>query len=156
MLMDQICEHQRDLTNSASSRSYGEVIAYAVSVTKRMIRIMSKLKVDHSNMKFNLEMTEGLILAEPLYIMLAAYGHPDAHEKVRQLTIEAMRSDTSIELLALDDPELQPYIEKMTKKQRNILSDPALYTGIAAEKAEGLAKGWAKRFAISIESKDPS
>src|SRR5262249_29305451 len=32
--MDQISEHQRDLTNSASARTYGETILYAVSMAE--------------------------------------------------------------------------------------------------------------------------
>src|SRR5262249_45260386 len=91
LFMDQISEHQRDLTNSASARTYGEVIAYVVATTKRLTRTMGKLTVDRANLEKNLNMQKGMIVAEPLYIILAALGHPDAHEKVRTLTLEAQR-----------------------------------------------------------------
>src|SRR3989344_4888830 len=55
VFMDQISEHQRDLTNSASARTYGEIIAYAVSMAKRLHRTMCKLKVDKTNLKRNFE-----------------------------------------------------------------------------------------------------
>src|SRR3989338_11581461 len=85
VFMDQISEHQRDLTNSASARTYGEVIAYVVSMAKRLTRTMNKLKVDRENLQKNLEMTRGGIVAEPLQLILSALGHPNAHEKERTL-----------------------------------------------------------------------
>ncbi len=140
VFMDQISEHQRDLTNSASARTYGEVIAYVVSTAKRLTRTMRKLKVDRENLKKNLAMQRGLIVAEPLYLILAALGHPDAHEKVRLLTLQAQREQRSLEEVASNDAEIQEYIKRMTPHQRQILSDPSLYTGIAAKKAKKIAE----------------
>lgn len=150
LFMDQISEHQRDLTNSASSRTYTEIIAYVVSMSKRLTRTMKKIKVDHENLQRNFHLQEGLIIAEPLYIILSALSHPDAHEKVRKLTLQAQREKKTLQEIINNDVELQPYLEKMTPYQRNILSDPSLYTGIAAKKAKILAENWAKRLGISI------
>lgn len=150
MFMDQISEHQRDLTNSASARTYGEVIAYVVSTAKRLTRTMRKLKVDHENLRRNLDLQKGLIVAEPLYIILAALGHPDAHEKVRILTIQAQREKRPLEEIVSSDVEMQPYLEKMTPYQRQVLSDPSVYTGIAARKAKQVATNWAKKLGIPI------
>jgi len=152
IFMDQISEHQRDLTNSASGRTYGEVIAYVVSTAKRLTRTMRKLKVDRQNLKKNLELQKGLIVAEPLYIILAALGHPNAHEKVRKLTIQAQQKKQPLEELISKDVEIQSYLEKMTSYQRKILSDPSLYTGIAAKKAKKVATHWAKKLGIKIKN----
>ena len=152
IFMDQISEHQRDLTNSASGRTYGEVIAYVVSTAKRLTRTMRKLKVDRQNLKKNLELQKGLIVAEPLYIILAALGHPNAHEKVRKLTIQAQREKRSLQELISNDLEVQSYLKKMTSYQRKILSDPSLYTGIAAKKAKKVATHWAKKLGIKIKN----
>jgi len=140
VFMDQISEHQRDLTNSASSRIYGEIIAYVVSMTKRLTRTMSKLTVDHASLERNLAMQKGLIVAEPLYVILAALGHPDAHEKVRTLTLQAQRETRPLEDIVVGDAEMQTYLEKMTPHQKQILSNPSLYTGIASKKAKEIAK----------------
>ena len=145
VFMDQISEHQRDLTNSASARTYGEVIAYVVSMAKRLTRTMQKLGVDRANLERNLAMQMGLVVAEPLYIILASLGHPDAHEKVRKLTLQAQREKRSLGEITLADTEIMPYIEKMTPHQRQILSDPSLYTGIAAQKARVIAHVWKER-----------
>ena len=38
--------------------------------------------------------------------------------------------------------EMQVYLRKMTDRQREILSNPSLYTGIAAQKAKAIASDW--------------
>lgn len=148
VFLDQISEHQRDLTNSASARTYGEIVAYAVSMAKRMTRVMRKLAVDPANLERNLAMSKGLIVAEPLYIILAALGHPDAHEKVRRLTLLAQSEKRPLEEIALADSELTPYIKRMTPRQREILGNPALYTGIAARKARKVALRWKQKLEL--------
>ena len=140
--MDQISEHQRDLTNSASSRTYVEIVAYTLYMTKRLTLAMGKLKVDHTNLKRNFEMQKDMIMAEPLYIILASLGHSSAHEKVKQLTLKAQRTKKNLLQLACSDPELNIYFDKMTKKQKLILWNPEKYTGIAAQKAEKVAENW--------------
>lgn len=142
VFLDQLSEHQRDLTNSASARTYGETIAYTVSTAKRLTRTMSKLTVDKERVEQNLAMQQGLVVAEPLYIILAALGHPDAHEKVRELTLKAQADNRPLEQIVLEDPEMPTYLERMTEHQRNILSNPRLYTGIAAKKALHIAEFW--------------
>ncbi|MBI3634335.1 MAG: adenylosuccinate lyase [Candidatus Yonathbacteria bacterium] len=148
VLMDQVSEHQRDLTNSASARTYGEIIAYVVSATKRMTRTMRKLTVDRPNLERNLVIQKGSVVAELLYIILAAQGHPDAHEKVRVLTLQAEREKRSLEEVVAGDAEMKDYLKKMTPHQRQILSNPSLYTGIAAKKAKVVAKEWKQKFGL--------
>ncbi|MDP2593671.1 MAG: lyase family protein [bacterium] len=148
VFMDQISEHQRDLTNSASARTYGEIVAYVVSMTKRLTRTMKKLTVDRANLRRNLEMTKGSIAAEPLYILLAALGHPDAHEKVRKLTLQASREGRPFEEIIFGDAEMKDYLQKMTPHQRQILSNPSLYVGIASKKATAVAQRWKQTFGL--------
>lgn len=148
VFLDQISEHQRDLTNSASARTYGEVIAYVVKTAERLTRTMQKLKIDRGNLLRNLEMTKGQIAAEPLQLILSAQGHPDAHEKVRTLTLQAEREARALEEVVGDDAEMKDYPEKMTSHQRQILSNPSLYTGIAAQKARAVAERWKQKLAL--------
>lgn len=147
VFLDQVSEHQRDLTNSASSRTYGEIIGYAVSATKRLTKTMQKLKVDRKNVEKNLTLGKGLVAAEPLYILLASLGHPDAHEKVRRLTLAAQKEGKSLESVLLKDVDMKIYLAAMTSAQKKILNNPSLYTGIAAKKALAVAKTWRKRLA---------
>ncbi len=148
MYMDQISEHERDLTNSASSRTYSEVIAYAYEMTRRLTRVINKLRVDKQNLAKNLGLQQGLALAEPLYLILASLGHPDAHEKVRTLTLLAQRERRPLSEVAALDEELEPYRSRMTKRQWEIFHDPSKYTGIASKKALAIAERWKKRFRV--------
>ena len=145
---DQISEHQRDLTNSASARTYPEIIAYVVSMAKRLTRTMKKLTVNRANLERNLEMTKGGIAAEPLQLVLSAQGHPDAHEKVRTLTLQAEREARPLEEVVDGDVEIKGYLEKMTPRQRRILSNPSLYTGIAGKKAKVVAERWKQKLGL--------
>lgn len=131
--MDQISEHQRDLTNSASARTYGEIIAYTVSTIKRLIRTMRKLVVDPENLEKNFAMQKDFIPAEPLYLILSSLGHPDAHEKVRKLTLKMQEEGLTLREAVLFDPSMCSYIRKMTEEQRRVLTDPSEYTGKAGE-----------------------
>jgi adenylosuccinate lyase len=145
--MDQISEHQRDLTNSASGRTYGETIAYVVSMAKRLTKTMGKISVDRAHLDSNMGMQKGLIAAEPLYILLASLGHPDAHEKVRNLTLVAQKEARSLEDVAFADSEMKPYLDKMSDKQKGILKNPASYIGISAQKSKEIAGRWRKELA---------
>src|SRR3989338_6248432 len=117
MYMDQLSEHQRDLTNSASMRFIPEILAgIYVSIT-RLNNVMSKISVDKSNMTANFSRNKGLIAAEPLYIMLAALGHPDAHEYVREMTIKSQKSGRDLIEMVMKDDSVNLYIKRMNKKQ---------------------------------------
>lgn len=148
VFMDQISEHQRDLTNSASGRTYGEMIAYVCEQARRLEGVMRKLKVDSDGIIRNFELRKDLIVGEPLYIILAALGHPDAHEKVRKLTLSARQKGEPLGFLAEADPELKPYFKKMTTQQRKIILDSTLYTGIADRKAIAIAEHWKRRLGL--------
>jgi adenylosuccinate lyase len=142
---DQICEHQRDLTNSASQRFLPEIIVLFVSAVRRMARIMGKLVTDKERMARNFGLTSGMVAAEPAYILLAGYGHPDAHEALRVLTLEAQRTGRPLGELLNEAEELSPYLAKFAPEQRALLQDPSLYTGIASRKAELVCEEWEEK-----------
>jgi adenylosuccinate lyase len=111
-------------------------------MAKRLTKTMSRISVDHAHLSANLAMQKGLIAAEPLYILLASLGHPDAHEKVRNLTLTAQKEGQSLEGVAFADAEMKPYLDKMTAKQKEILKNPSSYIGVAAKKAKKIAQNW--------------
>jgi len=141
---DQISEHQRDLTNSASSRFIPEILAGFITSANRLNRVMSKLQVDKANLKKNFEKNKDMITAEPTYILLAAQNHPDAHEAVRELTLKSQKTGKSLRELIRKDKSLEQYIRKFNKKQKEILANPEKYTGIAVKKTEDVCKFWKK------------
>lgn len=148
VLMDQISEHQRDLTNSASARTYGEIFHYAIRMVKTLTRTVKKLKVDNKNIKRNLKLQKGLASAEMLYIILACIGHPDAHEKVRTLALATGKKKISLKEAIAHDQEIRPYLNRITEKQKQLLSNPEKYIGIADTKAQKIAKLWQQRLGV--------
>lgn len=149
--LDQLSEHQRDLTNSASSRFIPELITALLSAVSRLTRVSSKMVVDQKNMQKNFEQNKKMIVAEPLYILLAAAGHPDAHEAVRKLTLEAQKTDLSLKELVAQSKELKGYWENFRDLQKEIILKPEKYTGIAAQKTEKIVKNWQKKFAYELQ-----
>ncbi len=141
---DQISEHQRDLTNSASSRFLPEIIAGTFVAAKRLDSAMRKLVVVKESLGKNFSMGRGMIAAEPAYILLAANGHPDAHEHVRKLTLIAQQQGKAFQDVLFNDQSSQVYLKKMTKQQIELLKNPERYTGIAAKKAEEVCAYWEK------------
>ncbi len=146
---DQLSEHQRDLSNSASGRFLPEIVVALVCTVKRLHRVMSRLVTDSERMRKNFAMTAEMVAAEPAYILLAAAGHPDAHEAVRKLTLEAQRMGQPFVELLESSEELAPYLREFTESQRALLRDPSLYTGIAAQKAVEVCEMWEKRLGLA-------
>ncbi|MEX2043570.1 MAG: lyase family protein [Patescibacteria group bacterium] len=148
-MLDLRSEHQRDLTGSASGRTRGEMLVYLTGMAKRMRRTMGKLQVDEANMERNLEMSRGAIMGEPVYLLLAAAGHPDAYEKSKQLTLQAEDSEEDFFAIVERDPEVQEYFADLTDDQKGILRDPTKYTGLAADKARERVAYWRSAYRVS-------
>jgi len=146
---DQISEHQRDLSNSASGRFLPEIVVALVSTVKRLHRVMSRLVTDSERMWKNFATTAEMVAAEPAYILLAAAGHPDAHEAVRKLTLETQRTGQPFVELLESSEELAPYLQRFTESQWGLLRNPSLYTGIAAQKALDVCEMWEERLGIA-------
>ncbi len=142
--LDQISEHQRDLTNSASSRFTAEIVAGFYCAVSKLCTTMQTLAVDKEMMRRNFAMKKESIIAEPLYVLLSLHGCIDAHEKIRQLSPRATVEGTSLFVLALHDDELRPYVEKFTVDEKTLLQSPEEYTGKAVEKTEEVCAYWKK------------
>jgi len=143
--LDQISEHQRDLTNSASARFTQEIFVAFIIAIDKMDSAVSNLKVDRKKMKENFDNASDSLIAEPLYVLLAKYGHPEAHEEVRKLTLKASKDNSGIMEEALKSSSLKHFLELFSRKEILLLGKPELYTGIAAKKTERVCLYWKKR-----------
>ena len=145
LFMDQISEHQRDLTNSASARFLPEFIAGLVAAANRTHKILSGLQVDRNRMLERLrESGADLVMAEAVYIMLAISGETDAHEKIRKFTIRCERENCNLfEVIRTDDAiwgKLELIVQKRFKISAvEFFSSPDNYTGFATAKALSIA-----------------
>jgi adenylosuccinate lyase len=148
MYLDQISEHQRDLTNSASQRFLPEILVGLVSAVRRLQKVMARVVADREQMRRNVQLTGGLIAAEAAYLLLAAHGHPDAHECVRRYSRQAEATGRPLVELLFAAQELQPYWAKLTDSQRQVLLHPETYTGLAARKTEEICAFWRARLGL--------
>jgi adenylosuccinate lyase len=146
--MDSVSEHQRDLTNSASARFLPEIFAALVSSADRLAKVCGKMVVDKESMQGNFDRSRNGVVAEPLYILLARHGHPDAHEAVRQLTLEADQTGKRLIDIFEGKPELREYAKKIPAGQRAILANAEKYTGLAEKKTEAVCAHWKKELKI--------
>ncbi len=142
--LDQISEHQRDLTNSASSRFVADYLAGFLAAVLRMKKVLSGLTVDAERLTRNIRATGDLVLAEAAYILLADAGVPDAHEKIRRITLSCEKNGTNLKRELARDGELWGLIGKGLDRTLGIssedfFSNPELYRGKAAEKARKIA-----------------
>ena len=143
--MDQISEHQRDLSNSASSRFIVEYIAGFCSALNRMKKVLSTLHVDNERIRANVSYTGDLVLAEAAYILLSCSGEADAHEKIRMITLESEKTGEKMVEILKKNPKIWKNISNQLKKTAGIdpeefFSRPELYRGQAVFKARSLSE----------------
>ncbi|MDG6906942.1 MAG: adenylosuccinate lyase [Nitrososphaerota archaeon] len=150
--MDQISEHQRDLTNSLSQRYLPELLVAFDSSVRRLTRTIwdgkrarARISIDSDSMKKNFDISADTVSAEPLYILLALAGHPNAHESVRSIVQRGLRENKSFHEILKSDKELSKYLDKIPKDKWSVLNSPSKYTGIASEKARRVALSWKKK-----------
>lgn len=136
-------EHQRDLTDSASSRFYTIAFAGVASMTTRLAKIMSKLEVNKEAMQHNLSLTGGAIAAEPLYLLFEKHGHTTAHEKAKTLAHQAISEARPLAEIVQKDSEASTHWQKFTEAEKRIIIEPEqYYSGKAEEKTKQIIKTW--------------
>ena len=131
--------------NSASSRFVPELLAGFYVSLVRLNRVMTKLVVDKENLRKNFDKNKIMITAEPLYILLAYHGHPDAHEYVRMLTLQSTSTKKSLWEIAFKDPTLKKYFSKFSKEQMKMIEQPESYTGLSVKKTEKVCSYWSSK-----------
>ena len=151
--MDQISEHQRDLTNSASQRFAADFLTGFTLAAERMKNVVAGLKPDAEAMMRNLNAAggkvKGGILAEPAYLLLAESGISDAHEIIRKITLDA--ETAGIGFFDALQKHSDAFERICAQAEKSGISDaasffahPERYRGLAAEKARSLAAKYRK------------
>jgi len=150
--MDQISEHQRDLTNSASQRFIADYVAGFTMAIARMKKVIGSLQADHENMIRNLAdaggKVKGGVMAEPAYILLSEAGVSDGHEIIRKITLEA--EETGVPFFEILKKHSDVYSKIIAQLENLGIQDaatffenPARYSGLAEEKSRRLARKYA-------------
>jgi adenylosuccinate lyase len=155
--MDQISEHQRDLSNSASQRFIADYAAGFCLAIARMTSVIEGIGADRGRLLANLRGDgggiSGGILAEPAYILLAESGVSDAHEVIRKITLKAEKEKLSFARALETEPESLDKIGSTMAELGTVSSKadalsffekPERYSGLAVQKAKTIAQKYKK------------
>ena len=145
VLLDQLSEHQRDLTNSASMRFVMEHVAAFAHGIHRLKGSLEGVEADADRMHEIMEEGKDPVTAEPLYILLSLGGHPDAHEAARVLARQARSQKITLAQAIAEDRSIAGYLTKMGREQRAILANPASYLGAARQRTMLLCDEWERK-----------
>lgn len=113
---DQITEHQRDLTNSASQRFIAEYVGGFSAAVNRTLKVLQGLQIHDDALQKNLHIAGDSVLAEAAYILLALSGYDNAHEIVRQASITMHTKQCSIIEALGEEDALWDNLERQLQK----------------------------------------
>ncbi len=145
MYMDQISEHQRDMTNSASARFIPEYICGFSEAVERMKNILKTLAVDTEGLQKNLRNAGSLILAEPAYILLARQHEPHAHERIRKITLAAEKEGIPFHAALMREKDVWKKLVhglETSGLDADFFQKPSQYRGLSADRARELCRTW--------------
>lgn len=121
--------HERDLTNSSCERiMFPESCILTDYILNLTIKLMSNLVFYDENIERNLNMTNGLIMAERLMAELtrAGMGKQTAYGIVRKNAIKANKENLLLGELILEDKDVQKYLNEEDVEK---IMDPHTYIG---------------------------
>ena len=127
-------EHEANRQTSLMMRYAEREICTLMGDTLERVRLLAEgLVLKPERMRANLDLTDGLIMAEPMMLALGEYvGRQEAHDIVYDAAQEAAVGDkTFIELLSAD----KRVTGHLSTGQIEKLLDPTAYTGLCAKMA---------------------
>ena len=127
-------EHEANRQTSLMMRYAEREVCTLMGDTLERVRLLAEgLVLKPERMRANLDLTDGLIMAEPMMLALGEYvGRQEAHDIVYDTAQEAAVGDkTFIELLSTD----KRVTGHLSTGQIEKLLDPTAYTGLCAKMA---------------------
>ncbi|KZX14779.1 adenylosuccinate lyase [Methanobrevibacter cuticularis] len=125
--------HERDLTNSSCERIiFPEACILTDYILNLTIKLMSNLVFYDENIERNLNMTNGLIMAERLMAELTrkGMGRQTAYALVRECAIKANKNQELLSDIILTRDEIAPYLSPADVEE---IMDPHTYIGSSKE-----------------------
>ena len=132
-------EHEADrATSMLIRRGLEQACVGAGDMLSRLVAIMEGLTVKPERMRANLDLSDGLIMAEPLMLALGeTLGRQEAHDIVYEAAQAAARGEGRFRDLLAADPDIAAHLDA---PRIAALLDPARYTGEAPAMARAQAK----------------
>ena len=137
--------HERDLTNSSCERIiFPEACILTDYILNLSLKLMGNLVFYPENIERNLNLTNGLIMAERLMAELTrkGMGRQTAYALVRECAIKANKEQELLSDVILARSELEGYL---TPEDVQEIMDPHTYIGsavLSVEKIIELSKDW--------------
>ncbi len=130
---NNILWHERDLTNSSSERiTVAHVLVLLDDILNKSERLFRNLEVFPENMMKNINMSDGLVMAESVMIHLTEKGlsRQEAHEIMREASMEARAEEKPLmdKMLEKDD-----VMEVTSEEELETVFDPKEYIGRSKE-----------------------
>jgi len=124
-------EHERDWSSFQMEWVYlAELFVMGQRAVEMMIGVLDGLIVYPDKMRQNLDLTQGLLLAERVMFALGQHiGRQDAHDVVYECAMHAFNNGTLFLDGLADHARVQPHVSRAALVA---LLDPVQYTGLAA------------------------
>ncbi|MCL2333709.1 MAG: adenylosuccinate lyase [Candidatus Methanoplasma sp.] len=130
---NQVLWHERDLSNSSAERfTIPHVFVLLDEMLVKMDRIFAGLEINADRMRKNIELSRGLIMAEPVMMKLVekGIGRQDAHEILRDASMTAIERDVDLKDVLLERDDIRGVL---SVKEITSVMDPENYTGSAKD-----------------------
>jgi 3-carboxy-cis,cis-muconate cycloisomerase len=132
MLSAMVQEHERGLGGwHAEWTALPELMVLTAGALAHMADTMSGLEIDPARMRANLDVTNGLIMAEAVSMALAAkIGKAQAHEQVEAASRKAVAEKRHLRQVLADDKAVAA---QLSDAELDRLFDPQNYLGAAGD-----------------------
>jgi len=131
-------EHERDLTNSANERiMLSHSFMLLDFMLKEMIEIISGLEINYTNVKKNLELLNGIYMAERVMLKLVEKGlsRNVAYNLVKDLAIKSYQENLNFAEELANNEIIRNYL---TQQEIKDLLNPYTYIGQAKKIVENV------------------
>jgi adenylosuccinate lyase len=132
--------HERDLTNSSCERIIiPESCILTDYILNLTIDILENLAFNEDNIKKNLELTQGRIMAEAVMITLTEKGlnRQEAHELARQCAMESLEKNRPFRDVLMKDKTM---VKLIKPDELDKILKPENYVGTAVQQVERMLK----------------
>lgn len=132
--------HERDLTNSSPERILIPESCILIDyLLTKSVYVLENLEFKPENIKRNLDMTKGLIMAEKLMVTLVekGMGRQEAHELVRKAAMKVYETGERFIDVLRKDPEVG---RLLSEEELSEAMEPENYIGTAVKQVERVVK----------------
>lgn len=145
--LDQVSEHQRDLSNSASARFLPRLLLGLTLAARRASKGLSTLTVDREAMVGRVDELQE-VASGPLQAILSGLGLEDAHEHVRRASVESRRSGATLLQVMQSQEALAPWLSRLSPSQLQALSQPQQLCQSSAAACRRALEEWRQRLEL--------